>query len=166
MTESSLLKFRRCKKWPVWTSKSYFWCKNSHQENNKEQREFKRRWRWLNIPTTGLYKALNPMCFAAVQIIWSRLERGPPAQGVWVARSALAPEQLHWASAQITSYKKYGNEGGARGGLMEWPQTTCTVVRVFPEVAYVGGCSGWWVEQPWRHCSLRLRGLLLVSVSL
>lgn len=25
---------------------------------------------------------------------------------------------------------------------MEWPQTTCTVVRVFPEVAYVGG---WWV---------------------
>lgn len=25
---------------------------------------------------------------------------------------------------------------------MKWPQTTCTVVRVFPEVAYVGG---WWV---------------------
>lgn len=45
---------------------------------------------------------------------------------------------------------------------MKWPQTTCTVVRVFPEVAYVGG---WWVEQQWRHCSLRFRALSLVSMS-
>lgn len=51
---------------------------------------------------------------------------------------------------------------------MEWPQTTCAVVRVFPEVAYVGGwwvVLGPWVEQQWRRCSLRLQGLSLVCVS-
>lgn len=57
-----------------------FWSKNSLDEKDKAHREFKRRWHGLNI-TTGSYKPFNPMCSAAVQIIWSRLGCSPPAHG-------------------------------------------------------------------------------------
>ena len=86
-----------------------FWCKNSFPEKDKEHMEFKGRWHALNIPTTGLHKPFNSICSAAVQIIWSRLDCRPPAQGGGgggFGRSALAvePAQFHWASAQITNH--------------------------------------------------------------
>lgn len=67
----------------------------------------------MNIPTTGLYKPFNPMCSAAVQVIWSRFDCSPPARGFWVAHSALAVEhvQFHWALAQITDHKKQRSGG-------------------------------------------------------
>lgn len=102
------------KTWPLLIPQAHiFDTKIVPDEKDKEHREFKKRWHGLDIPTTGLYKPFNPMCSAAVQIIWSRFGCSPPAWGFWVARSALAVEhvQFHWTLAQITNHKKQGSGG-------------------------------------------------------
>lgn len=116
------------------------------------------------------------MCSAAVQVIWSRFDCSPPAWGFWVARAALAVEhvQFHWALAQITNHKKQrsgglGLEQKEESAVAWWSDHRLLVLwwGSFLKLLMlvVGGWRlGWWVEQQWRHCSLRFQGLSLVSV--
>lgn len=115
------------------------------------------------------------MCSAAVQIIWSRLDCSPAPR---VARSALAVEhaQFHWALAQITNHKKQRSGGLGLEREVEpaaaWWSNHSPLVLWWGSflkllMLVVGGwCLGQWVEQQWRHCSLRFLGLSLVSMSL